>query len=162
VRQADLDPLPADHDRAPDGHPPPDGERGGQLWWSGGSGTGSAKPLPGGLRDGAGDGADRGAAGEDVRDRPVQPHGDALKIGSGQIAIFSAALDGTGPYSGPWVSARPGPVPPGHGPPSLEDDPGLLIQAPPTEYKLKIRWYTQLDQDNCFARWLLIPAQASN
>src|SRR5262252_4297195 len=37
VRQSDLNPLAADHDRAADGHPPPDGERGGRLWWSGGS-----------------------------------------------------------------------------------------------------------------------------
>ena len=38
--------------------------------------------------------------------------GDALKVGSGELAIFSAAIDGTGPYSGPFVNARPGPVPP--------------------------------------------------
>ena len=78
VRQSDLDPLAADHDRAPDGHPPPDGQRGGQLCWPGGSGAGSAQPVPGGLRDRAGDGADHGAVGEDVRDRPVQPHRDVL------------------------------------------------------------------------------------
>jgi hypothetical protein len=63
---ADLDPLLADHDRATDGHPPPNGERGGQLWWSGGSGTGSAKPVPVGVRDRTGDGADSVAVGEDV------------------------------------------------------------------------------------------------
>jgi hypothetical protein len=28
------------------------------------------------------------------------------------------------------------------------------------EYKLKARWYTRLDEDNCFARWLLISIQA--
>jgi hypothetical protein len=61
-----------------DGYPPPDGERGGQLWWPGGCGAGSAQPVPGGLRDRAGDGAHSGAVGEDVRDRPVQPHGDPL------------------------------------------------------------------------------------
>jgi len=27
-------------------------------------------------------------------------------------------------------------------------------------YKLKIRWYTELDEESCFARWLIIPAQA--
>ena len=88
--------------------------------------------------------------------------GDALKAGSGELAIFSAAIDGTGPYSGPFVNARPGPVPPGHGPPSREVDPGLLISVRHTEYKLKVRWYTRLDEDNCFARWLLIPAQAND
>lgn len=88
--------------------------------------------------------------------------GDALKAGSGELAIFSAATDGTGPYSGPFASARPGPVPPVHGPPSREADPGLLIPIRHTEYKLKVRWYTRLDEDSCFARWLLIPAQAND
>jgi hypothetical protein len=78
VRQADLDALAADHDRATNGYPPPDGERGRQLWWPGGGGAGSAEPVPGGLRDWAGDGADRGAVGEDVRDWPVQLDGDPL------------------------------------------------------------------------------------
>ena len=78
MRQADLDPLPADHDRAADRDPPPDGERARQLWWPCGCGAGSAEPVPGGLRNRAGDGADHSAAGEDVRDRAVQPHGDAL------------------------------------------------------------------------------------
>lgn len=49
--------------------------------------------------------------------------GGTLKAGSGELAIFSAAIDGTGPYSGPFVNARPGPVPPGHGPPSREVGP---------------------------------------
>jgi hypothetical protein len=90
--------------------------------------------------------------------------GGTLKAGSGELAIFSAATDGTGPGSGPFAHARPGPVPPVHGPPSCEMDldPGLLISAAHTEYKLKVRWYTRLDEDNCFARWLLIPAQASD
>jgi hypothetical protein len=56
----------------------------------------------------------------------------------------------------------PGPMPPGHGPPSREVDPGLLISVRHTGYKLKVRWYTRLDEDNCFARWLLIPAQAND
>jgi len=65
--------------------------------------------------------------------------GDELEISSGEIAIFSAADDGTGPYSGPWVRARPGPVPAVHGRPSREADPGLLISALHTGYKLKVR-----------------------
>lgn len=88
--------------------------------------------------------------------------GDALRVDSGEIAIFSAALDGTGPHSGPWASARPGPVPATHGPPSRTVDPGLLILTTRTWYNLKVRWYTRLDEDNCFARWLLIPAQAGD
>ncbi|HEX6521864.1 MAG TPA: hypothetical protein VF070_17940 [Streptosporangiaceae bacterium] len=88
--------------------------------------------------------------------------GDALKVGSGELAIFNTALDGTGPYSGPLVNAQPGPVPPVHGPPSYEAvDPVLLISTSHTEYKLKVRWYTKLDEDSCFARWLLIPVQTN-
>jgi hypothetical protein len=78
VRQADLDPLPADHDRTADRYPPPDGERAGQLRWPGGCGAGTAQPVPGRRRDWACDGAHDSAGGEDVRDRPVQAHGDAL------------------------------------------------------------------------------------
>jgi hypothetical protein len=88
--------------------------------------------------------------------------GDELKVPSGEIAIFSAAIDGTGPYSGPWVRARPGPVPAVHGQPSREADPGLLTAALHTGYKLKVRWYTRLDEDTCFARWLLVPLQAGD
>ena len=73
------------------------------------------------------------------------PDGDALKAGSGELA-----------------NAGPGPVPPGHGPPSREVDPGLLISVRHTMYMLKVRWYARLDEDNCFARWLLIPAQAND
>lgn len=42
------------------------------------------------------------------------------------------------------------------------DDPGLLIPARHTEYELKVRWYTRLDEDNRFARWLLIPVRAGD
>jgi hypothetical protein len=88
--------------------------------------------------------------------------GDALNVSSGELVLFSAAIDGAGPYSGPLVSAQPGPVPPVHGPPSREVDPGLVISAPHTRYKLKVRWYTKLDEDNCFARWLLIPVEVND
>jgi hypothetical protein len=90
--------------------------------------------------------------------------GDTLKAPSGEIAIFSAALDGTGPDSGPWASARSGPVPPvylpyayGHPTP-----PSILLPAPHAEYKLKIRWCTSLYEDTRFARWLLIPTNPSD
>ena len=52
--------------------------------------------------------------------------GAVLEAASGELAIFSAATDGTGPYSGPWVKAEPGPVPPVHGPPSRQADPPAL------------------------------------
>lgn len=87
--------------------------------------------------------------------------GDMLKVSSGELAIFSAAVDGAGLHSMPLITARPGPAPPVHGPPSREVDPGILLSTAHSAYKLKVRWYTRLDEDNCFARWLLIPAQAS-
>jgi len=46
--------------------------------------------------------------------------------------------------------------------PRARADPGFLISVRHTGYKLKVRWYTRLDEDNCFARRLLIPAQASD
>jgi len=84
--------------------------------------------------------------------------GDTLNVRSGTLAIFSAAVDGTGPHSVPLLAGRPGPVPPVHGPPSHGVDPGLLLSTAHTAYKLRVRWYTELDEDDCFARWLLIPA----
>ena len=86
--------------------------------------------------------------------------GGTLNVPSGELAIFRAAADGAGPYSMPLLTARPGTVPPAHGaPPSgSKADPGLLFPSARTAYALKVRWYTRLDEDNCFARWLLIPA----
>lgn len=57
--------------------------------------------------------------------------GDALTVGSGELAIFNAALDGAGLYSGPLVNARPGPGPPVLGPPPSREvmDPVLLIRC---------------------------------
>jgi hypothetical protein len=78
--------------------------------------------------------------------------GDTLIVGSGELAIFSAADDGTGPYSVPLLPAEPGPVPLVHGPPSRQADPGLLLQTGNSKYRLKIRWYTRLDDNSCFAR----------
>jgi hypothetical protein len=88
--------------------------------------------------------------------------GDMLKVSSGEFAIFSAEADGAGPYSGPLLTAQPGPVPPVHGPPSGEVDPGLLFRTTHTAYQLKVRWYTELDDDSCFTRWVLIPVQAND
>jgi hypothetical protein len=86
--------------------------------------------------------------------------GGTLNVPGGELAIFSAAADGAGPYSMPLLTARPGTVPPVHGPPpSGEADPGLLFPSARTAYRLKVRWYTELDEHNCFARWLLIPVR---
>lgn len=83
--------------------------------------------------------------------------GDTLKVNSGELAIFSAVFDGSGPYSVPFLPAQPGPVPPGHGPPSDEAGQGLRLSTMYCAYKLKVRRYTELDQGECFAQWLLIP-----
>jgi hypothetical protein len=78
VGEADLDSLAADNDGSADGDPAGDDQGLGQAGWLGGSGAGSAQPWPGFERDGAGQGADDDACGQDVCDRPVQPQGDAL------------------------------------------------------------------------------------
>ncbi|WP_433174730.1 hypothetical protein [Actinoallomurus sp. CA-150999] len=88
--------------------------------------------------------------------------GDTLNVRSGELATFSAAVDGAGQHSMPLLAARSGPVPPVHGPPSREEDSGLLFSTEHSAYKLKIRWYTELGEDSCFARWLLIPVQAND
>ncbi|MBB6556283.1 hypothetical protein [Nonomuraea rubra] len=93
----------------------------------------------------------------DTDDEP----GDPLIVHSGELALFSAACDGTGPHSQPLVPARPGPTPSVHGRPSHDGDPGLLITTTYTTFAFKVRWYTQLDEENCFARWLLTPAAVS-
>ncbi|MFG2100968.1 hypothetical protein ACGFJ5_10235 [Micromonospora echinaurantiaca] len=86
--------------------------------------------------------------------------GEHLLVGCGELAVFSTALDGTGEYSAPLSPARPGPVPLVHGAPRREPDPGLLLQTGnATTYRLKTRWYTELNSDSCFARWLLIPVR---
>ncbi|MFG2014679.1 hypothetical protein [Actinomadura geliboluensis] len=87
--------------------------------------------------------------------------GDTLNVRSGALAVFSGAVDGAGPHSVPLLAAQPGPVPAIHGPPSCGVNPGLLLATAHTAYKLKVRWYTELDEDNCFARWLLVPVQAT-
>ena len=88
--------------------------------------------------------------------------GDALTVESGQLAIFSAAADGTGRYSGPWTSAQPGPVPEVPGPPTYGTDPGLLMAVPHNRYRFKVRWHTWPDEDHCFARWLFTPASSDD
>jgi hypothetical protein len=90
-------------------------------------------------------------------------HGATIEIGSGELAVFTAAADGDGEFSSPFEQARPGPVPAEHGLPSRSVDPGLLIGTDGVAaYRLKVRWFTELDDESCFARWLLIPVTAGN
>jgi hypothetical protein len=88
--------------------------------------------------------------------------GDALTVDSGQLAIFSAAADGSGRYSGHWTSAQPGSVPEVPGPPTDGRNPGLLMAVPHNRYRFKVRWHTWPDEDHCFARWLLTPASSDD
>lgn len=79
--------------------------------------------------------------------------GGTLRVDSGKLAIFSAAADGADPL----LPASPGPVPAVHGRPTGAADPGLLIATSHRMYRLAVRWYTELPDDGCFARWLLCP-----
>jgi hypothetical protein len=85
--------------------------------------------------------------------------GADLVLEGGELAVFSAAMDGAGDHSDPLVPPRPGPAPAEHGRPPQGSDPGLRIETGGTRvYRFKIRWYTEYGDESCFARWLLIPA----
>lgn len=87
--------------------------------------------------------------------------GVTIAVRSGELAVFTAVVDGDGEFASPFEQARPGPVPEEHGPPSRDDDPGLLIGTDAvTAFQLKVRWYTTFDDESCFARWLLLPVSA--
>ncbi|MFB9415962.1 hypothetical protein [Dactylosporangium matsuzakiense] len=83
-----------------------------------------------------------------------------ITIHSGELAIFSAACDGTGEHSMTLLPARAGDAPTEHGKPSREPDTGLLVTARSTTYRVTARSYTELDDSSCFARWLLTPMQS--
>jgi hypothetical protein len=83
--------------------------------------------------------------------------GDVIEVGSGGLALFSAALDGTGPDGAELVPASPGPSPVLRPPTSRRVEPGLLLAVDKGAYTLRVRWYTELGDDGCFARWLLLP-----
>jgi hypothetical protein len=81
--------------------------------------------------------------------------GDVVDVRSGNLALFSAAVDGVGPQSVELVPAKPGPTPVTYAPPSRGVDPGLILELDPGTYRLHVRWFTELDEDGCFARWIL-------
>ncbi|MFI5893771.1 hypothetical protein ACIA5D_27085 [Actinoplanes sp. NPDC051513] len=80
-----------------------------------------------------------------------------INISSGELAIFSAACDGSGEHSMTLLPARAGDTPTEHGAPSREPDTGLLVAVRVRTYRVTARWYTELDDSSCFARWLLTP-----
>ncbi|GAB2825521.1 hypothetical protein GCM10027176_32490 [Actinoallomurus bryophytorum] len=83
--------------------------------------------------------------------------GDVIEVGSGALALFSAALDGTGPDGAELVRADPGPPPVTRPRTPRGIAPGLLVAMDRGAYTLRVRWYTELGDDGCFARWLLMP-----
>jgi hypothetical protein len=85
--------------------------------------------------------------------------GGEVAVATGELAVFTSALDGAGDQSSALSPERPGPAPVVKGAPSSEAEPGLLISAGDTAtFQLKVRWCTELDDESYFARWLLIPA----
>jgi len=99
VRQADLNPLAADHDRAADRDPPSDDQGIGQTRHLDGAGACSAQPEAGLLGNRAGDGPDQDAAGHDVRHRAVEAHRDPLP-GQRQARAHHVVADGDVPGRG--------------------------------------------------------------
>jgi hypothetical protein len=85
--------------------------------------------------------------------------GDVIEVGSGELALFSAALDGRGPDGAELVPANPGPPPVTRPQTSRGVAPGLMLAMDQGEYTLRVRWYTELGNDGCFARWLLLPGR---
>ncbi|GAA1655475.1 hypothetical protein [Actinoplanes couchii] len=89
--------------------------------------------------------------------------GAVVGVDSSELAVFTAAADGDGEFANPFERARPGPVPAEHGPPPRGAGPGLLISTEGVAaYRLKVRWFTELDDESRFARWLLIPLAAGH
>jgi len=81
--------------------------------------------------------------------------GGALALHSGRLAVFSAALDGAGPYSSAFVPARSAPIPDAAPPMSTDPDPGLLLELDPGEYRFDVEPYVELGNELRFGRWTL-------
>jgi hypothetical protein len=88
--------------------------------------------------------------------------GGVVPLPSGDLVVFSSALDGAGPSAAPLVQAAPRPTPRSNRPatlatPRAEVISGLAVSLRPGAYRLHVRWRTQLDHA-VFARWLLLPS----
>lgn len=86
--------------------------------------------------------------------------GDVIEVRSGELALFSAAADGAGAHATELLPATPGPFPATRPPMTPGLDPGLVLPMIRGKYMLRVRWYTELGDDACFARWLLLPVVA--
>jgi hypothetical protein len=84
---------------------------------------------------------------------------DLIEVRSGNLTVFSAALDGAGEHAAELISGRPGSAPltvpaAAPGPQS-----GLLLSLAVGGYRLRVRPRTPLADDRgSFARWLFLPA----
>jgi len=86
--------------------------------------------------------------------------GGPVPLPSGQLVLFSAAMDGAGQHSVPLAWAAPGPTPHAYQPvssdtPAAEVLAGLAVSVRSGTYRLRVRWRTDLPYDAAFARWLL-------
>ena len=84
--------------------------------------------------------------------------GDVIEVSSGNLAVFSAALDGSGENGAELASARPGPAPDKRPPFDAASLPGLLLSLAVGGYRLQARGRTDLDTGGWFSRWTLSPA----
>ena len=85
-----------------------------------------------------------------------------VPLPSGELMLFSVAMDGAGQHSGPLVRAAPGPTPLAYQPvssatPAAEVLAGLAVSVGSGVYRLLVRWSTDLPHNAAFARWLLVP-----
>ena len=94
------------------------------------------------------------AAALDQPEEATDP-GTRIEVPSGELALFSAACDGTGECSMRLLRPQPGPAPTESGGPIKDDDTGLLITARSASYRVT----ATSDAGRRFARWLLIPEQ---
>jgi hypothetical protein len=88
--------------------------------------------------------------------QPTGEAADGLLVPSGELAVFSAAVDGDGEYADPLVPAEAGQVPDEPGSP-VEVNTGLLIGSAAPAFRLYVQWCSELAGDVRFACWRLVP-----
>lgn len=74
---------------------------------------------------------------------------------------MSSAEDGAGDHAQRLAPARPGPDPTDHPWPDESSGDGLALDVVAGRYAVSGTWYTDLDDDGCFARWRFLPTPSS-
>ncbi|MEV4624353.1 hypothetical protein AB0J74_37310 [Asanoa sp. NPDC049573] len=90
---------------------------------------------------------------------PSQADDAVIEIGSGELALWDSALDGAEDSDTGLHRAVAGKLPSDHRPlhaGSPLPPAGLCIPVRPGSYQLMVCWRTELGDDACFARWLLM------